>query len=118
MAERFTAYEGVMSDPDLTVMEKIIHLQKAITNATRRKMYFASLQGKFRQNCFVRLKKAYKKTLEEVKIERRWVEFSHKLHKLVLKVNQLQYCTVSLCFIHNNFKVMKEICNGEPDYLK
>ena len=67
--ERFTSYEGVMSDPNLTLTEKIIHLQKAIDDATRRKVYFASLQGKLLQSCFDRSKEAYKKTLEEVKIK-------------------------------------------------
>ena len=43
--ERFTNYEGVMSDPNLTLAEKIIKLQKAIDDVTRRKIHWASLQG-------------------------------------------------------------------------
>ena len=45
MAERFTDYEGVMSDPNLTLTEKIIYLQKAINDGTRRKIYFACCRG-------------------------------------------------------------------------
>ena len=70
-AETFMDYEGVMSDPNLILTEKIIHLQKAFDDAARRKTYFASLQGKLLQSCFDRSKKAYKKTLEEVKIKTR-----------------------------------------------
>ena len=46
-AERFKDYEGLMSDPNLTLTEKIIHLHKAIDNTTRRKIYFALLQGNY-----------------------------------------------------------------------
>ena len=90
MEERFTNYEGVMSDPNLTLTERIIHFQKAIDDATRRKIYFALLQGKLLQSCFDRSKEACKKTLEEVKIKRPWAQFLRKLHKLVLNYNQLQ----------------------------
>ena len=37
MAERFTDYRGVESDPNLTLVEKIIKLQEAIDDVTRRK---------------------------------------------------------------------------------
>ena len=57
--ERFTNYEGVMSDPNLITTERIIHLQKAIDDATRRKVYFALLHGKLLQSCFDRSKEAY-----------------------------------------------------------
>ena len=113
--ERFTNYEGVMSDPNLTLTERIIHLQKGIDDTTRRKVYFAPLQGKLLQSCFDESKEAYKKTLKLVKIKRPWVQFLHKLHKLVLNYNQLQYCTVSLYFICNSFKAIEEICKSEPD---
>ena len=43
--ERFTNYDVVMSDPNLTLVEKINHLQKAIEDVTRRKIHYASLQG-------------------------------------------------------------------------
>ena len=43
--EMFTGYDGVMFDPDLTLAKKIIHLQKAIDDVTRRKIHWAPLQG-------------------------------------------------------------------------
>ena len=43
MTDRFTDYQSVMSDSDLNLMAKINHLQKAIEDATRGKVYFASL---------------------------------------------------------------------------
>ena len=43
MTEVFTDYHGVESDPDLTLVEKIIKLQEAINDATRRKIHYASL---------------------------------------------------------------------------
>ena len=61
IAERFMDYEGVMVDPNLTRKEKIIHLQRAIDDATRRKIYFASLQGQSLQSCFDQSKIDYKK---------------------------------------------------------
>ena len=106
MTERFIDYQGVMFDSNLDLMAKINHLQKAINDATRGKVYFASLLGELLQNCFDELKEAYKKTLEEVKIKRQWA--------LVLNYNQLQYCTVSLHFIQINFKAIEEICESEP----
>ena len=117
-AERFTNYDEVMSDRNLTLMEQIIYLQKAIDDVTRRKVYFASLQGQLLQSCFDESKEAYKETLKEVKIKKRWALFLHKLYKLVLKYNQLAYCTVSLCFIHYNFEAIEEICKSEPDNWK
>ena len=66
--ERFTNYDGVMSDPDLTLTQKINHLQKAIDDATRRKIYYASLQGQLLEKCFLQSRKVYKETLEEMKI--------------------------------------------------
>ena len=50
MTEGFTNYENVMSDPNLTLTEKIIHLQKAIYDETRRKIYSALLQRKLLQS--------------------------------------------------------------------
>ena len=99
-------------------MERIIKLQEAIDDATRRKVYFASLLGELLPSCFNESKKAYKKTLEKVKIKRQWAQFLHKLHRLVLNYNQLQYCTVSLRFIQINFKAIEEICESEPDNWK
>ena len=45
MTEAFTDYRGVESDPNPTLVEKIIKLQEAINDATRRKIHYASLQG-------------------------------------------------------------------------
>ena len=73
--ERFTNYDGVMSDDNLSLSQKVIHLQKAIDNATRRKIYYASLQGQLLEQCFLQLKKVYKETLEETKITRQWAIF-------------------------------------------
>ena len=87
--ERFTNYESVMSDRNLTLMAKIIHLQEVIDNATWRKVYFASLQGKLPESCFGESNDAYDKTLEQAKIKKRWALFLRKLHKLVLEYNQL-----------------------------
>ena len=39
--EKFTNYDGVMSDDSLSLSQKIIHLQKAIDDATRRKFHYA-----------------------------------------------------------------------------
>ena len=114
MTEAFTDYRGVQSDPNLTLVERMNKLQKAIDGATRRKIHYASLLGELLQGCFNESKETYKKTLEEVKIKRRWAQFLRKLHKLVLNYNQLQYCTVPLRFIQINFKAIEEICESEP----
>ena len=69
MAERFTDYEGVMSDPNLTLtIKKIIKLQEVIEDMTGKKIHFASLQEKLLESCFCESKGAYKRTLEQVKI--------------------------------------------------
>ena len=62
--EAFTDYHGVESDPSLTLVEKMIKLQKAISDVTRRKIYFASLLGELLQSCFNESKKAFKEALE------------------------------------------------------
>ena len=49
--ERFTDCNGVMHDPNLTLTQKIIYLQKGIEDATRRKIYYASLQGELFEKC-------------------------------------------------------------------
>ena len=51
--ERFTNYDGVMSDDSLSLSQKIIHLEKAIDDATRRKIHYASLQGELFEKCFL-----------------------------------------------------------------
>ena len=73
--ERFTNYDGVMSDDNLSLPQKIIHLQRAIDDAMRRKILWASLQGELFEKCFRQSKKVYKETLEETKFTRRWVLF-------------------------------------------
>ena len=45
MTEAFTDYCGVESDPNLTLVEKIIELQEAICDVIRIKIHYASLQG-------------------------------------------------------------------------
>ena len=67
--EAFTAYHGIESDPSLTLVEKMIKLQKAIGDVTRRKIHFASLLGELLQSCFNESKKAYKEALEQAKIK-------------------------------------------------
>ena len=44
-SERFTNYDGVMSNGNLSFVQKIIELQKVIDNATRRKIHFAFAAG-------------------------------------------------------------------------
>ena len=104
MTEAFTDYRGIESDPNLTLVEKIIKLQEAINDATRRKIHYALLQGQLLEDCFHESKEASKRTLERVNMKKRWALFLCKLHKLVLKFNQLAFCTVSLCFICYNIK--------------
>ena len=96
--ERFTTYDGVMSDDGLTLPQKVIYLQRATDDATRRKIYYASLQGQLLEKCFLQSKKVYKKTLEETKITVQWLIFLRKLYKLILNYSELQFCTFSLCF--------------------
>ena len=74
--EMFTGYEGVMSDPSLTPMQKIINLQKVIDDVTRRKIHWASLQEKLLEDCFHQSKEVYERTLVEMKIGRQRAQFS------------------------------------------
>ena len=116
--EAFTDYHGIESDPNLTLVEKIIKLQEAINDATRRKIHYASLQGQLLEDCFRESKEAYKRTLEQINMKKRWTLFLRKSHKLVLKFNQLSFCTVSLRFICYNIKAREEICKSDPDNWK
>ena len=86
MTEASTDYHGIESDPNLTPVEKIIKLQEAISDATRRKIHYALLQGQLLEDCFHESKEAYKRTLEWVNMKKRWALFLCKLHKLVLKI--------------------------------
>ena len=58
---RFTTYDGVMTDDDLSLPQKVIHLQRAIDDVTRRKIYYASLQGQLLEKCFCNQRKFIKK---------------------------------------------------------
>ena len=116
--ESFKDYQGVMFDSTLSLVQKIIKLQEVIEDTTRRKIHFVHLQGQLLEDCFRKSKEAYKKTLEQVNIKKRWALFLRKLYKLVLEYNQIEYCTVSLHFICYNFKVIEEICKSEPDNWK
>ena len=112
---RFTTYDGVMTDDNLSLPQKVIYLQRAVDDVTRRKIYYASLQEQSLEKCFRQSKNVYKETLEETKITMQWSIFLRKLYKLILKYSELQFCTVSLRFFHSNFKIIKEIfeCNKE-----
>ena len=110
--ESFTNYDCVMSDDKLLLPQKVIHLQKGVEDSTRRKIYYASLQGQLLEKCFLQSKKVYKETLEETMVTRRWALFLRKLHKLVLNYSELQFCTVSLRFFHSNFKIINPIAYG------
>ena len=96
--ERFTNCDGVMTDNDLSLPQKVIYLQRAIDDVTRRKIYYALLQEQLLEKCFLQLKKIYKETLEETKITIQWSISLQKLYKLILNYSKLQFCTVSLHF--------------------
>ena len=119
--EAFTDYRGVESDPSLTLVKRIIKLQEAIGDTTRRKIHYASLQGQLLEDCFCESKEAYKRTLEQVNMKKRWALFLRKLHKLVLKFIPLAFCTVSLHFIRfirYNFRAIEGICKSDHDNWK
>ena len=116
--ERLTNYEGVMFDPNLTLTQKVIYFQKAIGDATRRKILYASLQRELLEECFHRSKKVYEEILVEMKITRRWAQFLRKLYKLALDYNQIKYCTVPLSYIRSNFKIIEEICKRDKEKWK
>ena len=68
--ERFTTYDGVMTDDSLSLSQKIIHPQKAIEDATRRKIHHASLQGELFEKCFLQSRKVYKRNFGENEVFR------------------------------------------------
>ena len=86
-----------MSDSNLTLAEKINHLQKAIEDATRRKIHYASLQGQLLEKCFLQSRKVYKENLEKTKITMQWSIFLRKLHKLILNYSELN--SILHCFL-------------------
>ena len=116
--ERFTNYDGAMSDDSLSRPQKIIHLQKLIGDATRRKILYASLQGQLLEECFHQSKKVYEEILVEAKITRWWAQFLRTLHRLALEYNKIIYCTVPLSYIRSNFKIIEEICECNKDRWK
>ena len=113
--ERITDYDGVMSDDNLSLAQKVIHPQRAIDDATRKKIYHTSLQKQLLEKCFLQSKKVYKETLEETKITRQWLIFLRKLYKLALDHNQIIYRTVPLSYIHSNCKIIKKICECDKE---
>ena len=94
--ERFTNYDDVCFDQNLTDTEKIIAYQKAIDDVTRRTIHFASLQGEIMERYYEKSKAEYKVLLRDAKVGVRWAQFLRKLYKLLVVYNQLSYCTVSL----------------------
>ena len=50
--ERFMNYERIDDDESLTTVQKINMYQRAIEDATRRKIYYASMQGRLLDICF------------------------------------------------------------------
>ena len=107
-----------MLDDNLSLPRKIIHLQKAIGDVTRRKILYASLQGELLENCFHQSKKDYKETLVETEIKRQWALFLRKLFQLILKYSQLAFCTVPLRYVRSNFKIIEEICERDEERWK
>ena len=107
-----------MSDYGLTLPQKVIHLQRAIDDTTRRKICHTSLQGQLLEKCFLQSKKVYKEPLEETKIAMQWSIFLRKLYKLILNYSELQFCTVSLSFFCSNFKIIKYICESSKERWK
>ena len=107
-----------MSDDSLSLSQKIIHLQKVIDDATRRKIHCASLQGELFENAFHQSREVYKKTLKEMDFSRPCALCLRELHKLAMKDNQIIYCTVPLHYIRSNFKIIKEICERDKERWK
>ena len=86
-----------MSDNNLSLPQKIIHLQKAIDDATRRKILWASFQGELFEKCFHQSKKVYKETLEETK-------FYKMVGAIFTKVTQTHSQLQQMSILHCSFK--------------
>ena len=67
--EKFTDYLDVSNDKNLCPAQKIINLRKGVDDSTRRKIYYASLQGKVLEECFQKLKKVLKKLWRKRKLQ-------------------------------------------------
>ena len=78
-AERFTNYEGINGDKNLTTVQKINMCQRAIDDATRRKIYYASMQRKLLDICFTQGKDIHQRTLNKTGIKRQWASVLRKI---------------------------------------
>ena len=116
--EPFTNYEGIEYDKTLSTVKKIALYQKAIDDTMRRHIYFAANQGKLLEKCFIQGRKIYKKTLKESGMSRQWAHFLRRLVKLVEDYNRFLYCTITLKFVKRNFKIIREICERDPEKWK
>ena len=116
--EPFTNYEGIEYDKTLSTVKKIALYQKAIDDRMRRHIYFATNQGKLLEKCFIQGRKIYKKMLKESGMSRQWAHFLRRLVKLVEDYNQFLYCTITLKFVKRNFKIIREICERDPEKWK
>ena len=118
MTEAFTDYHGVESDPNLTLVEKMIKFQKAIDDATRRKVYFASFWGNCHKIVSMNQRKPTRKHWRRLGLRDSGCNVCVHSTNWFFNYNQLQYCMVSLHFIQINFKAIEEICESEPDNWK
>ena len=116
--EPFTNYEGIENDRILSTIQKIELYQKAIDDMKRRHIYFATNQGKLSEKCFIQGRSIYKKTVKENGLSREWAHFLQRFVKLIEDYNQFLYCTINLKFIRRNFKIIREICECDPDKWK
>ena len=87
-----------MRDPNLTSTQKIINLQKGIEDSTRRKIYYASLQGELFEKCCLRSKKVHKETLEETKYYKTVGAIFKKIRQTCsgIQSNYVLYCFFKL----------------------
>ena len=71
-AERFTSYKGINGDRNLMMVQKKNMYQRAIDDATRRKIYYASMHGRLSDICFTQRKNIYQRTLNKTGIKRQY----------------------------------------------
>ena len=116
--ERFMNYEGMDDDEILTTVQKKNMYQRVIEDATRSKIYFASMQGRLLDIYFNQGKNVYQRMLNKTGIKRRWAGFLRKLCKFVIVCNQLLYCMVSSRYIHCNFKSIEVTCKRHLESWK
>ena len=67
--ERFTNYDGVMSDDSLSLSQKIIHLQKVIDDATRRKSNTLHYKENYLKNAVFDPRKLIKKLWRKQRLQ-------------------------------------------------